>query len=44
MPLRTGYAATKHAQIGFFDSLRIELRGKVYSLPEIASMIVPSMK
>ncbi len=27
VPLRTAYAATKHAQIGFFDSLRIELRG-----------------
>jgi short-subunit dehydrogenase len=27
VPLRTAYAASKHAQIGFFDSLRIELRG-----------------
>jgi short-subunit dehydrogenase len=27
VPLRTAYAATKHAQIGFFDSLRIEMRG-----------------
>jgi NAD(P)-dependent dehydrogenase (short-subunit alcohol dehydrogenase family) len=27
VPMRTAYAATKHAQIGFFDSLRIELRG-----------------
>jgi short-subunit dehydrogenase len=27
VPLRTAYAATKHAQVGFFDSLRIELRG-----------------
>jgi short-subunit dehydrogenase len=26
VPLRTAYAATKHAQIGFFDSLRVELR------------------
>ena len=26
VPLRTAYAATKHAQMGFFDSLRIELR------------------
>ncbi len=26
VPLRTAYAASKHAQIGFFDSLRIELR------------------
>ncbi len=25
VPSRTGYAATKHAQFGFFDSLRIEL-------------------
>ena len=27
VPERTGYAASKHAQIGFFDSLRIELSG-----------------
>jgi NAD(P)-dependent dehydrogenase (short-subunit alcohol dehydrogenase family) len=27
VPTRTGYAATKHALHGFFDSLRIELRG-----------------
>src|SRR5262245_40862665 len=27
VPTRTGYAASKHAVIGFFDSLRIELMG-----------------
>jgi short-subunit dehydrogenase len=27
VPMRTAYSATKHAQVGFFDSLRIELRG-----------------
>lgn len=27
VPTRTGYAASKHAMQGFFDSLRIELRG-----------------
>jgi len=27
VPTRTGYAASKHAQFGFFDSLRIELDG-----------------
>ncbi len=27
VPYRSAYCATKHAQIGFFDSLRIELRG-----------------
>ena len=27
VPTRTGYAASKHALIGFFDSLRIELEG-----------------
>jgi short-subunit dehydrogenase len=27
VPERTGYAASKHAMIGFFESLRIELRG-----------------
>lgn len=26
LPLRSGYAASKHAMAGFFDSLRIELR------------------
>jgi short-subunit dehydrogenase len=25
VPTRTGYAASKHAMVGFFDSLRIEL-------------------
>ena len=27
VPTRTGYAASKHAVFGFFDSLRIELEG-----------------
>jgi short-subunit dehydrogenase len=27
VPTRTGYAASKHAVVGFFDSLRIELQG-----------------
>jgi len=27
VPTRTGYAASKHAMAGFFDSLRIELAG-----------------
>jgi len=27
VPTRTGYAASKHAMVGFFDSLRIELLG-----------------
>lgn len=27
VPTRTGYAASKHAMVGFLDSLRIELRG-----------------
>ena len=26
LPTRSGYAASKHAMVGFFDSLRIELR------------------
>jgi len=28
LPTRTGYAASKHAMIGFLDSLRIELAGR----------------
>ena len=27
IPTRTGYAATKHAMLGFFESLRLELHG-----------------
>jgi short-subunit dehydrogenase len=42
VPLRTGYAATKHAQIGFFDSLRIELRGTGVSVTVIAPYYVQS--
>jgi short-subunit dehydrogenase len=32
VPERTGYAATKHAIFGFFDSLRIELEGSGVSV------------
>lgn len=32
VPTRTGYAATKHAMAGFFDSLRIELRRRDVSV------------
>ena len=32
VPTRTLYAATKHAMAGFFDSLRIELRGEGVSV------------
>lgn len=32
VPTRTGYAASKHALHGFFDSLRIELRGSGVSV------------
>lgn len=36
VPTRTGYAATKHAQFGFFDSLRIELQGTGVDVTVIA--------
>ncbi|MBL8111880.1 MAG: SDR family oxidoreductase [Acidobacteria bacterium] len=36
VPTRTGYASTKHAQFGFFDSLRIELSGTGVSVTMIA--------
>jgi short-subunit dehydrogenase len=42
VPLRTGYAATKHAQIGFFDSLRIELRPSGVAVTVIAPYWVRS--
>jgi short-subunit dehydrogenase len=32
MPMVSGYAASKHAIVGFFDSLRIELRGSGVSV------------
>jgi short-subunit dehydrogenase len=42
VPMRTAYAATKHAQMGFFDSLRIELRDKGVSVTVIAPSFVQS--
>lgn len=36
VPTRSGYAATKHAQFGFFDSLRIELDGTGVDVTMIA--------
>jgi len=36
VPTRTGYAASKHAQFGFFDSLRIELQGSGVDVTMIA--------
>jgi NAD(P)-dependent dehydrogenase (short-subunit alcohol dehydrogenase family) len=42
VPTRTAYAATKHAQIGFFDSLRVELRGTGVSVTVVAPSFVQS--
>jgi short-subunit dehydrogenase len=42
VPMRTAYAATKHAQVGFFDSLRIELRATGVSVTVIAPHFVQS--
>jgi short-subunit dehydrogenase len=42
VPARTAYAATKHAQMGFFDSLRIELREAGVSVTVIAPYFVQS--
>jgi short-subunit dehydrogenase len=42
VPLRTAYAATKHAQIGFFDSLRIELRGTGVDVTVVCPYFVQS--
>src|SRR4051812_16407432 len=36
VPERSGYAASKHAMVGFFDSLRIELRGSGVDVSVIA--------
>lgn len=35
VPTRTGYSASKHAMVGFFDSLRVELRGSGISVTMI---------
>jgi short-subunit dehydrogenase len=42
VPTRSAYAATKHAQIGFFDSLRIELRETGVAVTVIAPYFVQS--
>jgi short-subunit dehydrogenase len=42
VPTRTGYAATKHALFGFFDSLRIELDGTGVSVTMVAPDFVVS--
>lgn len=42
VPTRTGYAATKHALFGFFDSLRIELEGTGVSVTIVAPDFVVS--
>jgi len=42
VPERSGYAASKHAMIGFFDSLRIELRGSGVDVCVVAPDFVVS--
>jgi short-subunit dehydrogenase len=42
VPERTGYAASKHAMIGFFESLRIELAGSGVDVTIIAPDFVRS--
>jgi short-subunit dehydrogenase len=42
VPTRTGYAASKHAVFGFFDSLRIELLGTGVAVTTIAPDFVRS--
>jgi len=42
VPERTGYSASKHAMIGFFDSLRIELAGTGVTVTVIAPDFVVS--
>lgn len=42
VPERSGYAASKHAMIGFFDSLRIELAGTGVDVSVIAPDFVVS--
>jgi short-subunit dehydrogenase len=42
VPERTGYAASKHAMVGFFESLRIELRGSGVAVSIVAPDFVVS--
>jgi len=42
VPERTGYAASKHAVVGFFESLRIELRGSGVDVTIVAPDFVVS--
>jgi short-subunit dehydrogenase len=42
VPTRTGYAASKHAMVGFFDSLRVELRSQGVSVTIVAPDFVVS--
>lgn len=42
VPTRTGYAASKHAMFGFFDSLRIELQDAGVSVTVVAPDFVTS--
>ena len=42
VPERSAYAATKHAMVGFFDSLRIELAGTGVDVPVVAPDFVVS--
>jgi short-subunit dehydrogenase len=42
VPYRSAYCATKHAQMGFFDSLRIELADSGVSVTVIAPYFVQS--
>ncbi len=43
VPTRTTYAATKHAQIGFFDSLRVELAASGVSVTVVCPYFVRSL-
>jgi short-subunit dehydrogenase len=42
VPERTGYAASKHAMVGFFESLRIELRASGVAVTIVAPDFVKS--
>ena len=42
VPTRSAYAGSKHAMIGFFDSLRVELRGSGVSVTVVAPDFVVS--
>jgi len=44
VPTRTGYVASKHAMQGFFDTLRIELRGSGVDVLVVSGFVATDIR